>query len=296
AYLASTNVSISIRTLFLFIASALPSFFLFFIPNNVSYNGFLAYITLAGSKHGLSFLLWLESFTYLILLILPFLLLRKEIKFNTLYKSNLFIIAIIEFLITIVASKHGNGFYHLMPFIPVNTFILSRLIEFEEIKKGLLTVLYACFVLITVITVLRDFILPIEKSWAVFYEAKKEIEYISEKRPDMVMGVTDDKGYPYAFFRVLLKNRQVDYASFMDLQISGIDDETMVKNLMYCRICCITMPNTGEPFTLRNYYTSRPLFSDKVKEAFFEGFFPVEKLKYYTVYRCKKNEKKSAID
>lgn len=293
AYLAAINMNISIVPVFLFITASLSSFFLFFIPYNVSFDGFLAYIAFAGYKHGLSFSLFLESFIYLISLFLPFFLLRKD-KFKSPLRFNLFLILIIEFLITIVASKHGNGFYHLMPFIPVNGLIISRCIKLEEIKKELLTLLYTCMVFITIITVVTDFILPMGKSWGIFYEAKKEIECISEKRPDIIMGVTGDDGYPYTFYRVMLKNRQIDYASFMDLQISGIGDEALIERLKYCRICCIVIPNTGEPFTMRNYYTSRPLFSNNVRETFLEEFSPVEKLKYYSVYRCKKTGKEPA--
>lgn len=74
----------------------------------------------------------------------------------------------------------------------------------------------------------------------------------------------------------------------MDQQISGIKDNALVENLKNCNICCILMPNKGEAFTLKNYYTSKPLFSDKVRHVFKERFFLSEKGRHYSVYKCKR--------
>lgn len=287
AYLATMNVNISLKHIIIFSISSILSFFCFFLPENVSFVGFWQYISLAGSRHGLSFFLWLESFIYLIFLFLPFFILKG---FKKLPVINLILIAIIEFLITIVASKHGNGFYHLLPLIPVNAFIMwEEKNNKKEIntKNNLLAILYACLVGVSLITVISGLILPLGKSWQMFYDAKKEVVILSKKRPDIIMGVTDEYGYPFSFFRVLLKNRQIDYASFMDLQISGIKDDSLIEKLNQCDICCVLMPDKGDAFTLKNYYTSRPLFSDRVRQIFAKRFFITEKGRYYSVYECK---------
>jgi len=288
AYLATTHKKISLKDIMLFYNSCIFSFFCFFLHIDVSFGGFWLYITSALTEHGLSFSLWLESFIYLVFLGLPFIIIRG---FKKIPVINTFLLTIVEFLITIVASKHGNGFYHLLPLIPVNAFITLDNGRVKDKRYNLLAILYTCLIIVSLITVVSDFILPMGKSWERFSDAKKEVISISKKIPDAIMGVTDEHGYPYSFLRVLLKNRQIDYASFMDQKIAGIKDDALVENLSICNICCILMPNKGEPFTLKNYYTSKPLFSDKVRHVFAENFFLSEKGRYYSVYKCKAKDK-----
>jgi len=285
AYLATTHKNISLKDIILFFISCIISFFCFFLPENVSFGGFWAYFNSALTQHGLSFYLWLKSFIYLIFLAFPFIIIRG---IKNLPVLNIFLLIMIEFLITIVASKHGNGFYHLLPLIPINAFIMLDTERIKDKKYNLLPILYTCLIIVSFITVVSDFILPMGKSWQRFDDAKKEVVGISKKSPDIIMGVTDEHGYPYSFLRALLKERQIDYASFMDQQISGIKDNALVENLKNCNICCILMPNKGEAFTLKNYYTSKPLFSDKVRHVFKERFFLSEKGRHYSVYKCKR--------
>ncbi len=285
AYLATLDKNISLKDIIIFSLSSIISFFCFFLPENISFMGFFTYTSLAASRHGLSFFLWLESFVYLMFLILPFFILKGFKKMPVL---NITLIAIIEFLITIVASKRGNGFYHLLPLIPINAFFMLDDEKAINSKKNVLAILFACLIVTSFITVIGDLILPMGKSWKKFYEAKREVVIISEKRPDIMMGVTDEDGYPYSFFRVLLKNRQIDYASFMDLQISGIKDDPLIEHLNHCNICCMLIPNKGEAFTLKNYFTLSPLFSDKLRKVFRERFFLIEKGRYYSIYECKR--------
>lgn len=288
AYLCVNCEKINFKAIFLFFISSFITFFIIFLPENITLEGFWAYIFKV-QKQGFSLQLWWESFIYLIFLFIPFYILRNDINFKKLWNLNIFFIFAIEFLITIVASKRGNGFYHLLPLIPVNAIILSSNINGLAKRKDLITIFFISLIFINFYTVFSDFILPFTKSWHMFNEAKKEIISLTEKRPNIVMGVTDDNGYPYSFFRVILNGRQIDYASYMDLQVSGIDDREFYENMKSCKICCMLIPNKGIPFTLNNYYTLKPMFSDKIRKTFEEMFCPEKRGNYFTVYRCKKD-------
>lgn len=284
AYLAvilTAGVSIS-SVLFFSISSAL-SFLAFFIPQNVSIIAFWGYLKLAG-VHGLSLRLWIENLIYLIFLLSPLLTSWRGDKLERSARVNLILILGVELCITIIAAKPGAGFYHLLPLIPINVFIFQKIFSKALYDKSLIKVLYVSLITVSLVTVLLDFLLPMVKSWRQFNEAQKEVVYFEKKYPNVIMGVTNNHGYPYSFLRVMLKSEQIDYAAFMDLQISGIGDEVFAENLKNCRICCILLPNIGDPFTLNNYYTFKPLFSEKIREAFTSKYNRVEIGKYYSLY------------
>jgi hypothetical protein len=293
AYLATVlSAGVSIFSIILFFIFSVLSFFAFFIPQNVSFIAFWGYLKLAGTNHGLSFRLWLESFVYLVFLIFPFLLFWRRAKAERFARIILFLILGIEFCITIVAAKRGNGFYHLLPLIPINAFIITKINKNEANGNGLINVLYVSLIFISLLTVLLDFVLPMAKSWRQFSDAKKEVVYFERKYTGMMMGVTNNNEYPYSFLRVILRNRQIDYAAYMDFQISGINDDTLVEDLKTCKINFVLLSNNRAFFSMNNYYTGKALFSEKVREAFAYKYKCAENGRYYSVYTCSDSAKR----
>lgn len=287
AYLAVVpSKGVSIHSLALFSISSALSFFAFFIPQNVSFVAFWGYLRLAVDQHGFSIRLLFENLLYLSFLFLPLFMFWREAKFERITRINVLLILIVELFITFIAAKNGAGFYHLMPLIPINVFIFQKIWTKTLFNKDLIKVLYASLIIASLITVLLDFVLPMSKSWRQFYEAKKEAMYFENKYPGILMGVTDDNGYPYSFLRVILKGEQIDYESYMDLQISGINDDTFAENLKNCRIQYILVPNIGNPFSLNNYYSLKPLFSENVRESFKSKYNIIEIGKHYSLYTC----------
>lgn len=286
AYLAVAASSCSISSILLFLVSSVLSLSAFFLPDNVLFSGFWGYLSLAGIDHGLSLKLWIENLIYLVFLSFPFVVFWRGIKLKHTMRLRITLILVIEFLITIVASKYGNGFYHLMPLIPMNAFIIQKLSEVVVVEKGLFKILYVSLIVVSFIVVPLDFVLPMAKSWHQFNYAQKEIVSLEKNFPGLMMGVTDEQSYPYAFMRVMLRKRQIDYAAFMDLQVAGFKDDEFAERLERCKIPSILIPNYGEPFSLKNYYTSEPLFSDKLREVFASKYIPIQRGKYYSVYTC----------
>ena len=277
---------ISIRFLVLFSISSVLSFLAFFIPQNVSFIAFWGYLTLAGARHGFSLRLWVENLIYLVFLFLPIFLFWREAKLERVQRIKFLLIILIEFCITVIAAKPGAGFYHLIPFIPINALIIDKIRNNALNYGNPIKVLYVSLIIVSFTTVSLDLVLPMSKSWRRFSEAKKEVVYFEKKYPRLLMGVTDNQGYPYSFLRAILKGEQIDYNAYMDLQISGISDDTFVENLKNCRIQYILLTNIGNPFSLNNYYSLKPLFSESVREAFKSRYNIIESGKHYSLYKC----------
>ena len=286
AYLAVFfTAGVSISSILLFSIFSVLSFLAFFVPQNVSIIAFWGYLKLS-CAHGLSLRLWLENLIYLIFLFFPLLIFWRGAKLERNIKINLILILGVELCITIVSAKAGAGFYHLLPLIPINVFIIQKICNKAVCDNSLVKVLYVSLIIVSVFAVLIDCVVPMANSWRRFSEAQKEVVYFEKKYPRVLMGVTGNQGYPYSFLRVMLRNEQIDYNAFMDLQFSGIRDDTLAENLKNCRICCILLPNIEKPFSLNNYYTFKPLFSEKVREAFTAKYTRAESGKYYSMYTC----------
>jgi len=287
AYLAVVlSAGVSIYAILLFLISAAFSFLVFFAPQNVSFFAFWSYLKLGGTHHGLSLRLWLENIIYLVFLLLPFIIFWRDIKFKANKVMNLTFILAIEFCITVIAAKNGAGFYHLLPFVPINLFIFQKIYTNGSRDSMPIKVLYLSLIVASFSVLLLDLVLPMAKSWQRFNEAKKEVIYFESKYPNIVMGITDDNGYPYTFFRAMMRGGQIDYNAFMDWQTSGIGDDTLVENFKNCKIRYVLLPNVGSPFSMNNYYTFKSLFSDNVRNTFNTKYSSLESKKYYSLYTC----------
>lgn len=288
AYLAiifTTHISISF--IVLFSICSLLSFFTFFVPQNVSFFSFIDYVEYAGVQ-GLSLSVWLGNVVYLIFLNLPVFFIAwngAKLERNTILI--LFIILGFELIITIIAASPGSGAYHLLPFIPINAYIINRISEKSTfINKSLMKVLYASLIIPSLITSVW-FFYPMAKYWRQFSEAQKEIMKFDKKYPGLIMGLTSDSnGYRFVYLYVILKNTQIDYQGYMDLQYSGVGDEKFAENLNNCNIENILLPNNGPPFYMNNYYTKQPLFSENIRQAFKQRYTLSENGEYFSVYTC----------
>ena len=277
-------LSVSISSVLLFSIFSVLSFLAFFIPQNVSINTFMSYIIFA-SVHGLSLRIWLNNFIYIVFLFFPILVLWRSAKLELSACLNLILILGIELFITVLASKPGSGIHHLLPFIPINAFIILKIGTKAECDENLIKLLYVSLIIPSLVTALT-LVVPMLNSWRLFDKAQKEVVQFEKKYPGIVMGLADKNSYQLSFLRVVLRNEQIDYPAFMDLQYSGVSDNPFAENLNKCRIKNILLPKKGIPFSMTTNYSHEPLFSNKVREAFKEKFTRVESGEYFMVYMC----------
>lgn len=289
AFIAVTmTVGVSLPTSILLASCAVffTSFFVVFLPSNVSFFAFVAYLKSA-SHHGLALTMWLKNLLYFAFLNAPIFLLWRQTSATKNETTRLLAILFVEFLVSIIASKVGAGTHHLLPFIPINAFLIEKyfLAKNPDLGSNKIRLLYAALV-VPVICAAWSPTAVMAREWHRFAGANAELRSLVRRYPDAVMGATDTENISFSQLRVALVVPQIDYPFYMDLQASGIGDGSLSRRLNDCAITRLVMPNEGAPFSLINYYTAKPLFSDATRQAFSRNFHSVAVGKYFTTYNC----------
>jgi hypothetical protein len=262
-------------------------------PQQVSIFGFFSYLDLF-RKHGLSSALLLENLTHMAVLVCPifYLLLKGLGKKSEFFKPVILLVAV-ELIVVVIASKPGAGSHHLMPFIPLHALIIQGILnEAPSLNASTLSFKFGLLTL-GMVTLSAPLLLAGKHitQYSLQSELKKEVEAIAEKYRGVVLAPSDVKRYPHVYFKPILDAkgyRQVDMPGAMELNYAGVSDDMLVAAMVLCRIPYLALPVEGEPFTLINYYTGLPLFSDKVRSAFQKHYVPVNPrlTKHYTIYSC----------
>jgi hypothetical protein len=262
-------------------------------PQQISIFGFVSYLDLF-RKHGLSSILLLENLTHMLVLVFPILyLLLKGLGKNSKYLIPAVLLVAVEFIVAMIASKPGAGSHHLMPFIPLHALIIQGILdETPTLNASILPFKFGLLIL-GLVTLIAPLILAGKHitRYSVQSELKKEVELMAERYPGVVLAPSDVKNYPHVYFRPMLDAKgyqQIDIPGAMELNFSKVPDDVLVAAMSNCRIPYLALPVEGEPFTLLNYYTMLPLFSDNVRSTFQKHYSPVTSrlTKHYTVYSC----------
>jgi hypothetical protein len=280
----------SLASAAMFFVASSASFFAWYMAPNISIVMFVSYLKLSVA-HGFSWSFFFGNVAYLGVLLIPIAVLYTRLDRVTFGKRiDLIVSAIvaIEFFVTILAAKPGAGVYHLMPFVPVNAFIIERVCQRSEGSEsiGSLRVLYGSLLVPSIIAALMT-ISPMLKGWRSYGEAATEVASFDHKFRELVFGLSDFDSYPYVFLRVLLDRDQVDYPAFMDWQYSGVSDYPFVDKMRKCELPNILMPKLGSPFEMNNFFSGRPLLSDSTREMFLQKYTVADEGKYFVVYSCK---------
>jgi len=294
AYLAvSYAAGISLLAVLAFVVCAASTFLLFFALPHVSLGAFFAYLQSA-SVHGISLKLIFYDLLYLLFMSIPLLILLRRVEFKPRVKAMLLSVFSVQLFVALMAAKPGSGVYHLMPFLALNSYLLARFSrESDSSGKMFLQVLYLALVIPSMVAA-HVLVYAMTKSWPEFSASRQELTYFDDKYQNVVMGLSDHAGYPYVYPRIELRTPQIDYPAFMDLQFSGKSDAELVARIDACEIEHILVPNKGiwfpgdgQPFSMINYYTSRPLFSNELKESFAKHYQVLEVGTRYILYVCK---------
>jgi len=284
---------ITINKLIAFLIGMVIVFFVVFIPQQVSLSNYIVIIKLA-SKHGLMLRNFLESIFYLIGMTLPVifvLALSREVR--NAYLTRVAALIIIEVAVSVIGSKPGSGVHHLIPFIPINAYLLQqailsakdRQIGLDPLKYGLIALSVGGF--IHAVNIVRS----IQGAQPTAAELRLEIEKLVPLYPGLILGLADESSYDHVFFSPLLEKKgfhQIDYASYMDLNFSGISDDVFANALDDCKFPYIALPSKGAPFSMHNPFTQKPLFSDSVRRRFAARYIKLNEHNHYIIFTCKK--------
>jgi hypothetical protein len=288
--------SSSMRTAFEFAAAFCVVCLSFFMNDQTSFIQYLAYLKLA-AKHGISFAYLEKNLFFLFCAWIPIALTFKQAAASR-YETYRWIgVVVIEILIATAGSKPGAGVHHLIPIVVLNSYLYDvqlRKINNIEIKFSGLKIGFAILALYVLSFVWKNVYESEIKSYGAIesqFQAKHELQNFAEKYPSLLMGVTDktNENYRLTFFRPYLVKSdtpQFEYAGFMDLNYSNISDQPFTNALRQCSYKYIVMPNHGEHFSIKNFYTNEPLFSEMTRSVFHARYQLLQSGSHYKVFAC----------
>jgi hypothetical protein len=284
AAIVLAQARISVAAALILGASAAGTFLLLFLPGNVSLPAFFGYLQLAAG-HGLSGKLFLNNLVFLGALWSPLLVLPGG--WRLLGKPPLLALGVLQLGVAVIASKPGAGIHHLLPFIPANALLFAAYAESSRNAAASLVWLAALLPGLAASALLAFYM---ARDWRTYDLAGKELAQIQAKYPDLVMGAGGSSFYPYAFMRPMLALRgtpQVEYSSYMDLQLIGVPDVPLQQAFESCQIKHLAIPRREPPFSMTTYYSSTtPLFSDELREMFRRRFVKTGSGTWFDAYEC----------
>ena len=281
AYLAKEKVGA--QGALILAASAAGAFLLLFLPGNVSLRAFADYL-LSATAHGLSWRLLLVNLIFVAALWSPLLVVARPAEWA---RAPLLALAALQLLVAVVGSKPGAGIHHLLPFIPANALLFAPYAANGR-KPGANWVWVAMLIPGLATSALLAWTMA--RDWRPYAQASQELERIQSAYPDLVMGLAGNNTYPYVFLRPMLEKKgetQVEYSSYMDLQLVGVSDAPLRLAFESCRVRHLAMPKGEPPYAFRTYYDPMPpLFSDALRETFARRFRKVASGRWYDAYEC----------
>jgi len=117
-----------------------------------------------------------------------------------------------------------------------------------------------------------------------------ELSGLIAKYPDAQIGVSDASHYrdtnyrPIAVFHGAYPH--IDLTAWTDLAYAGVPESTIEWMIARWRVPVWILPG-GEPFSISNYYTGKPTFSDHFRRTFLANYTPAESSQFYHVWVCK---------
>jgi hypothetical protein len=271
----------------------------FSLANHLAYVQSLASQTLSEG-------LFHRNLAYSLFSILPVAWLWTGVSKGTSSKNHygvmILVVTATEFLVCVLASKPGAGPHHLLPGLPIKLWLIHELTRSQEVSghrsvRFLGLVLWSMslyYIAYGYPKFLKNYFVSVDYLEGQ-YKAKKEFQLLLNKFPNSYVGVTDTKhaNYSLSFFRPYAFGPdyadRLDPVAFMEVSFTTkVDDRRFVSKIETCSYSNIILVSNGEPFTLLNFYTNKPLFSDELRSVFAREYRLIEKGSYFHVFECNK--------
>jgi hypothetical protein len=267
-----------------------------FLPHNVSFAGYLRYLTLA-TKHGLSLDLLGRNGAFLLGLWAPILLLAGgPLHLRRASGSwSGFALTLLgsECIVLVAASKLGAGIHHFIPFLAPHLLLFQDLYVQTApaaLGRAALAVAAAVAGMVTPTCQSFDSLVTFDLRLPEQIRQRDELLEFAKRYPRGMLGVADDSSYKLANFRPWLTARgvsQTDYGAYMDLALSGVPDDPLRSALAGCEIPFVYVPKPGAPFMLNSVYRANLLFSDALRDEFTARYLRVDTGVYFDVFACR---------
>lgn len=251
-----------------------------FTLSAIDFTNYLNFIFYA-STAGIDYWILATNFIFFALLMVYAMPSIKKLQLD---RQSIIVVLSLLFAAFIPSVKTGGGIWHLLPIVIVSAYIIEHSKAKEETYKGKYLFYISCFFSVIFVIYFSSILINKQNYWN---QAKYELSNIQKTYPNMVMGVTDLERYGETFYRVLLDNEQLDAPAFMELNFIGKQDNDFAEKLSNCDVQYLILPNTGDPFSINNFYTQRPLFSESTINEFDSMYKIIDKFTYYNVYQCK---------
>jgi hypothetical protein len=273
--------------------------------SSFSFANHLAYVQSLASQT-LSEGLFHRNLAYSLFSILPIAWLWTAMSKANSSKNNygvmIMMVIVTEFLVCVLASKPGAGPHHLLPGLPIKLWLIHELSRSQEVTghrslRFLGLVLWSMslyYIAYGYPKFLKNYFVSVDYLEGQ-YKARKEFHTWLKKFPNLYVGVTDIKhaNYSLSFFRPYAFGPdyadKLDPVAFMEVSFTtNVDDRRFVSKIETCSYPHIILPANGQPFTLLNFYTNKPLFSDELRRVFASEYRLIEKGTYFNVFECGK--------
>lgn len=204
----------------------------------------------------------------------------------------------------VIAGKPGGGPHHLLPFIPVMTYLGLQLVNARRVRgmSGGSTIaagVMLCLLLThgpLALVQIRNLggtlfrLEPLERKKAA------EVAAMYSEHPDAVMGLGGTASYRDTYHRVqgVLSGRPaalLEVPAWMEMEKAGASPTILDSAVKDCSTPWWIIPNEGAPFSFSTEYVHErelPLFSDRFRTLFFSNFEPGERREFYSFWRCKR--------
>jgi hypothetical protein len=271
--------------------------FLFDQNHNALWN-YYAVIVMT-SKHALLFKLFMQNLLFSTLMLAPTLVLLtltgRPVRRRELCLS--IGLAVSLAVCTLIGSKAGAGPHHLLPLVPVAIYVGVAVASVARsstqpnpLPRAVLMAAAAAVLLpFSAYTATRVRAVAAKVVHLQTERAKvSELLGLKDAYPDAEFGLSDNDHFDDYLYRIFALNndpKTVDFSSWMDYNFAGYSDDLFAENLLK-RPNRIWIFPRGEPFSYDNYYTNRPLMSEKFRNVFRSNCSKIDGLTYFQVWRC----------
>jgi hypothetical protein len=273
--------------LFITVFSSLIFTCLYFLLFQISIKGWVL-TNLSATKHGLNFKnLILGLIVYLIILIIGLSREFQTKKFLTSFgKINVLLMISIHLVSILIASKNGAGPHHLAPVILIDSYLIKEFSLISNLDSKFIIILAP--VLMFFLVSFRSNLNVILSDMNDSLMKRSEIQHFDSKYTNLFMGQSGENSKDIIYVSYFKNGNpiQVDYSTFGDLNIVGLNDLRFASEISSCNLKLILLPKGNGAFDLKSPYNSNVSLFPHVRSEFTKNYFLVESGKFFDLYGC----------
>ena len=232
-------------------------------------------------------------------------ILAKEVVWTFLLTNTMII------LVCLTAAIDGAGSYHVAHFAPVvavlftiyyscyrEPFRMSYRTGTQGYKKLCLTslVAWSLAILVFIVSVQKKYIwfLQDNSSRAIETEVLSIKQEIEKNNWHVLFGYSDEKGYPYTYYRPLLwsaiKDNSMDPIALMGRHAIRVGiPSTGLKKISEQYYDVVIIPKPGKPFSMYNWHPPhQKIFGERLSEIFSQNYLPIKEYSHFILWHAKK--------